>query len=27
MEITAEQYENIKDRLPIQRGNVRLSNL
>ena len=27
MEITAEQYEKIKDSLPIQRGNVRLSNL
>jgi hypothetical protein len=27
MEITGEQYEKIKDSLPIQRGNVRLSNL
>jgi transposase len=27
MEITSEQYERIKGRLPIQRGNVRLSNL
>ena len=27
MEITAEQYEKIKNSLPIQRGNVRLSNL
>jgi transposase len=27
MEITAEQYEKIKDSLPIQRDNVRLSNL
>jgi len=27
MEITAEQYEKIKDSLPIQRGNVRLNNL
>jgi transposase len=27
MEITAEQYEKIKDSLPVQRGNVRLSNL
>ena len=27
MEITAEQYEKIGDSLPIQRGNVRLSNL
>jgi transposase len=27
MEITAEQYEKIRDSLPIQRGNVRLSNL
>jgi transposase len=27
MEITAAQYEKIKDSLPIQRGNVRLSNL
>jgi len=27
MEITAEQYEKIKDRLPVQRGNVRLTNL
>jgi transposase len=27
MEITEEQYEPIKDALPMQRGNVRLSNL
>jgi hypothetical protein len=27
MEITAEQYEMIKDSLPIQRGNVILQNL
>lgn len=27
MEITAEEYEKIKDSLPVQRGNVRLSNL
>lgn len=27
MEITREQYEKIKDSLPVQRGNVRLSNL
>ena len=27
MEIMAEQYEKIKDSLPIQRGNVRLNNL
>ena len=27
MEITQEQYERIKDSLPVQRGNVRLSNL
>jgi transposase len=27
MEITAEQYEKIKDTLPIQRGNVKLKNL
>src|ERR1035438_7569838 len=27
MEITAEQYGKIKDSLPIQRGNVRLTNL
>ena len=27
MEITAEQYEKIKDSLPVQRGNVHLSNL
>ena len=27
MEITAEQYEKIKDSLPLQRGNVRLTNL
>jgi len=27
MEITAEQYEKIRVSLPIQRGNVRLSNL
>jgi transposase len=27
MEITVEQYEKIKDSLPVQRGNVRLSNL
>jgi transposase len=27
MEITAEQYEKITDSLPVQRGNVRLSNL
>src|SRR5260370_12634979 len=27
MEITAEQYERIKDSFPVQRGNVRLSNL
>ncbi len=27
MEITAEQYEKIRDSLPIQRGNVTLQNL
>src|SRR5260370_15001320 len=27
MERTAEQYERIKDSFPVQRGNVRLSNL
>jgi transposase len=27
MEITAEQYERIKDSLPVQRGNVSFSNL
>jgi len=27
MEITAEQYERVKDSLPVQRGNVSLSNL
>jgi transposase len=27
MEIAAEQYEKIKDSLPIQRGNVKLRNL
>ena len=27
MEITPEQYEKIKDSLPVQRGNVRLLNL
>jgi len=27
MEITAQQYEKIKDSLPIQRGNVKLQNL
>ena len=27
MEITAEQFERIKDSLPVQRGNVRLTNL
>ena len=27
MEITLEQYEKIKDSLPLQRGNVRLRNL
>jgi len=27
VEITAEQYERIKDSLPIQRGNVKLENL
>jgi transposase len=27
MEITEEQYERIKDSLPLQRGNVTLSNL
>ncbi len=27
MEITPEQYEKSKDSLPVQRGNVRLSNL
>ena len=27
MEITAEQYQKIKDSLPIQRGNVKLENL
>ena len=27
MEITAEQYEKIKSSLPVQRGNVSLSNL
>ena len=27
MEITEPQYERIKDALPVQRGNVRLSNL
>ena len=27
MEITAEQFEKIRDSLPVQRGNVRLANL
>jgi transposase len=27
MELTEAQYERIKDALPVQRGNVRLSNL
>jgi transposase len=27
MEITEEQYARIKDRLPVQRGNVKLTNL
>ncbi|MGD0789880.1 MAG: IS5/IS1182 family transposase, partial [Terracidiphilus sp.] len=27
MEITAEQFEKIRDSLPVQRGNVRLTNL
>ena len=27
MEITAKQYEKIKDSLPIQRGNVKLQNI
>lgn len=27
MEITEEQYERIKDSLPVQRGNVRMENL
>ncbi|MGD0859162.1 MAG: IS5/IS1182 family transposase, partial [Terracidiphilus sp.] len=27
MEITPEQYEKIKDSLPVQRGNVRFGNL
>jgi transposase len=27
MELTPEQYEKIKDSLPVQRGNVRLENL
>ena len=27
MEITAEQYEKIKESLPVQRGNVKLQNL
>ena len=27
MELTEAQYERIKDGLPVQRGNVRLSNL
>jgi transposase len=27
MEITSEQYEKIRDSLPVQRGNVRLTNL
>jgi transposase len=27
MEISEEQYERIKDSLPVQRGNVRVSNL
>ena len=27
MEITPEQYEKIRDSLPLQRGNVRLTNL
>jgi transposase len=27
MEISLEQYEKIKDSLPLQRGNVRLTNL
>ena len=27
MEITSEQYEKIRDSLPVQRGNVRLANL
>ncbi|HWT67064.1 MAG TPA: IS5/IS1182 family transposase, partial [Terracidiphilus sp.] len=27
MEITSEQYKKIESSLPLQRGNVRLSNL
>jgi transposase len=27
MELTEAQYERIKDGLPVQRGNIRLSNL
>jgi hypothetical protein len=27
MEITPEQYEKIKDSLPLQRGNVRLTGI
>jgi hypothetical protein len=27
MEITAEQFERLKDSLPIQRGNVKLQNI
>jgi hypothetical protein len=27
MELTRQQYEKIKDSLPLQRGNVRLSTL
>src|SRR5271169_7205042 len=27
MELTRQQYEKIKDSLPLQRGNVRLSNM
>jgi transposase len=27
MEITAEQFEKVRDSLPVQRGNVRLTNL
>ena len=27
MELTSEQYEKIRDSLPVQRGNVRLTNL
>ncbi|HEX4067918.1 MAG TPA: IS5/IS1182 family transposase, partial [Acidobacteriaceae bacterium] len=27
MEITPEQYDKIRESLPVQRGNVRLTNL